>query len=282
MQGITSRWLLRVLPWVEASGGTFRVNRRLSYAVGDGRVTFIKEGAGTLTVINSNPYTGATNIRNGVLAFNAANQLGDLNAATNTLAISNNATLRLINDRFAESASSVDLGINRGVAIGTGGAIIDVTSFDDGYLAPAANVLTVSGVISGGVSNDLTKAGTGTLVLANAGNTYAGATLINNGILRLGNSEVLPNDVTPVVVGQAPRGTILKVSRELGSWVKVSWPGTPDDSGYVHVSVGSIGRPLPSPDTVGVQAAIRRAPASTSPAPAPPLPATRVEQGRPG
>jgi CRP-like cAMP-binding protein len=45
MQGITSRWLLRVLPWVEASGGTFRVNRRLSYAVGDGRVTFIPNGA---------------------------------------------------------------------------------------------------------------------------------------------------------------------------------------------------------------------------------------------
>ena len=45
MQGITSRWLLRVLPWVEALGGTFRVNRRLTYAVGDGRVTFITEGA---------------------------------------------------------------------------------------------------------------------------------------------------------------------------------------------------------------------------------------------
>jgi hypothetical protein len=29
MQAITSRWLLRVLPWVEASGGAFRVNRRL-------------------------------------------------------------------------------------------------------------------------------------------------------------------------------------------------------------------------------------------------------------
>ena len=38
MQGITSRWLLRVLPWVEATGGAYRVNRRLSYAVGDGRV----------------------------------------------------------------------------------------------------------------------------------------------------------------------------------------------------------------------------------------------------
>ncbi|MGH3818680.1 MAG: family 2B encapsulin nanocompartment shell protein [Pseudonocardiaceae bacterium] len=45
MQGITSRWLLRVLPWVEASGGTFRVNRRLSYAMGDGRVKFAPNGA---------------------------------------------------------------------------------------------------------------------------------------------------------------------------------------------------------------------------------------------
>jgi CRP-like cAMP-binding protein len=45
MQGITSRWLLRVLPWVEATGGTFRVNRRLSYAVGDGRVTFTTTGS---------------------------------------------------------------------------------------------------------------------------------------------------------------------------------------------------------------------------------------------
>jgi hypothetical protein len=38
MQGITSRWLLRVLPWVEVSAGTYRVNRRLAYAVGGGRV----------------------------------------------------------------------------------------------------------------------------------------------------------------------------------------------------------------------------------------------------
>jgi CRP-like cAMP-binding protein len=45
MQGITSRWLLKMLPWVEASGGTFRVNRRLSYTVGDGRVTFTSTGA---------------------------------------------------------------------------------------------------------------------------------------------------------------------------------------------------------------------------------------------
>ncbi len=45
MQGISSRWLLRMLPWVQTSGGVYRVNRRLSYAVGDGRVTFITTGA---------------------------------------------------------------------------------------------------------------------------------------------------------------------------------------------------------------------------------------------
>ncbi|MGH3828308.1 MAG: family 2B encapsulin nanocompartment shell protein, partial [Pseudonocardiaceae bacterium] len=45
MQGITSRWLLKVLPWVEATGGTFRVNQRLSYAVGDGRVKFSTTGS---------------------------------------------------------------------------------------------------------------------------------------------------------------------------------------------------------------------------------------------
>ncbi|MFG2298744.1 family 2B encapsulin nanocompartment shell protein [Streptomyces sp. NPDC048603] len=44
MQEITSRWLLKMLPWVSVQGGAYRVNRRLSYSVGDGRVTFVKTG----------------------------------------------------------------------------------------------------------------------------------------------------------------------------------------------------------------------------------------------
>jgi len=51
MQEITSRWLLRVLPWVEASGGTFRVNRRASYMVGDGRIQFMMNGDAAIQVI---------------------------------------------------------------------------------------------------------------------------------------------------------------------------------------------------------------------------------------
>lgn len=45
MQAISSRWLLKILPWVQVSGGTYRVNRRLTYAVGDGLVSFIQTGA---------------------------------------------------------------------------------------------------------------------------------------------------------------------------------------------------------------------------------------------
>ena len=45
MQGLSSRWLLKLLPWVEVSAGTYRVNRRLSHTVGTGRVEFISAGA---------------------------------------------------------------------------------------------------------------------------------------------------------------------------------------------------------------------------------------------
>ncbi|WBO66532.1 family 2B encapsulin nanocompartment shell protein [Streptomyces camelliae] len=44
MQGISSRWATRMLPWVNVPGATYRVNRRLSYTVGDGRVSFVKTG----------------------------------------------------------------------------------------------------------------------------------------------------------------------------------------------------------------------------------------------
>ena len=44
MQGISSRWLLKVLPWVQVNGGSYRVNRRLSFVVGDGKLTFSNIG----------------------------------------------------------------------------------------------------------------------------------------------------------------------------------------------------------------------------------------------
>ncbi|WP_239174389.1 family 2B encapsulin nanocompartment shell protein [Actinoplanes cyaneus] len=45
MQEITSRWLLRKLPWVQVAGGVYRVNRRMTYRIGDGRLSFTNVGA---------------------------------------------------------------------------------------------------------------------------------------------------------------------------------------------------------------------------------------------
>jgi hypothetical protein len=59
-----------------------------------------------------------------------------------------------------------------------------------------------------------------------------------------------PSTVTPII-GHAPRGTVLIVSRNLGSWVRVIWSGAPDGTGYVHVTMGRVSAPgATAPSTV--------------------------------
>ncbi|MFC4563349.1 family 2B encapsulin nanocompartment shell protein [Nocardiopsis mangrovi] len=50
MRGISPRWLIRALPWVRMQAGTYRVNRRLTYAPGGGRVAFMRAGQGIRVV----------------------------------------------------------------------------------------------------------------------------------------------------------------------------------------------------------------------------------------
>jgi hypothetical protein len=79
-----------------------------------------------------------------------------------------------------------------------------------------------------------------------------------------------PSTGSPII-GHTPRGTVLAVTRELGSWVKVSWPG-PQDVGYVHMSMGSLGHGVspdagpagspsarPAPETASLTPAVIRA-----------------------
>jgi len=76
-----------------------------------------------------------------------------------------------------------------------------------------------------------------------------------------------PSTGSPVI-GKAPRGAVLEVTRELGSWVKVSWPGAQDGAGYVHLSVGSIARKsTPVPNPAAALTSAPPAPASASPTP---------------
>ncbi|WP_374693752.1 family 2B encapsulin nanocompartment shell protein [Streptomyces sp. VNUA74] len=51
MRAISSRWLIRKLPWVDVGGGSYRVNRRLQLHLGRGRVRFEHNGADDVRVI---------------------------------------------------------------------------------------------------------------------------------------------------------------------------------------------------------------------------------------
>src|SRR5687768_12332576 len=75
-----------------------------------------------------------------------------------------------------------------------------------------------------------------------------------------------PTTVTPVI-GRAPRGAVLPVARNLGSWAKVAWPDAPDGVGYVHLTMGRLASAKGGPPAT--HAAARTAadpgPAATAP-----------------
>ena len=49
------------------------------------------------------------------------------------------------------------------------------------------------------------------------------------------------------VIGEARRGAVLDVTRNLGRWVQVTWPEAVEGVGYVHVSMGAqSGEPAPT------------------------------------
>lgn len=50
-----------------------------------------------------------------------------------------------------------------------------------------------------------------------------------------------PSTGSPVI-GQAPRGAVLEVTRDIGAWVKVAWPEAEDGIGYVHQSMGTLSK----------------------------------------
>jgi hypothetical protein len=83
-----------------------------------------------------------------------------------------------------------------------------------------------------------------------------------------------PSTGSPVI-GKARRGAALEVTRELGDWVKVSWPDSENGFGYVHRTMGRLVRSASGPKTIaqvpthpGVQNR-PQAPIRTEPAPAP-------------
>ena len=122
-----------------------------------------KVGAGTLTLANTNTYTGSTLVSTGVLMGGALNAFGVNSAVTD------NATLDL--GGFNQTVGSL---AGSGVVTDTGAAATLTT----GALNASP---TFSGVIHDGTGAvSLTKVGAGTLTLTNT-STYSGATMISAG-----------------------------------------------------------------------------------------------------
>jgi len=72
-----------------------------------------------------------------------------------------------------------------------------------------------------------------------------------------------PSNATPVI-GRASRGTELSVSRNLGGWVKVTWPAAQDGVGYIRTSTGRIGGPEAGASATSASPAPASAPAASA------------------
>ncbi|MCP4563857.1 MAG: hypothetical protein GY837_25325, partial [Bosea sp.] len=149
-----------------ASGGAgaFNVDNSIVASIAstivDGSGTaIVKVGGGTLILSGNNSYTGGTTIAGGVLQVSADANLG---ATSGGLSLDGGML------RTTASFSSA-----RNAVIDAGGGTFQ-TEAD----------LFWSGVISGGGA--LTKTGSGTLVLTGT-NTYAGGTMIADGVLQIGD-----------------------------------------------------------------------------------------------
>ncbi len=150
------------------SSGTLTIGAQLT-----GGVALTKSGSGTLALTNSaNDYSGGTTLNGGLLTISADGNLGSPSGGVTLIGGSIQAA--------GVHGTSFTIGLNRGFAlgptIGVGNGTVDVAS---------ANTVTIAGAIAnnGASSSSLTKTGPGTLILANAGNSFSGGLIINQGIV---------------------------------------------------------------------------------------------------
>jgi hypothetical protein len=71
--------------------------------------------------------------------------------------------------------------------------------------------------------------------------------------------RLMPSTGSPVI-GQAPRGMVLDVTRDIGAWVKVAWPEAKDGIGYVHSSMGALSRKTTLEERAAVAAQVSSTP----------------------
>ncbi len=141
-----------------------------------GQIALTQSGSGPTILANAfNTYSGATTVSKANLQVGTTSLPGSIGASSTT-SISNGAKVTLVN-----LGGNILLG---NVTNGVGGV--------GTLLSTSANTNTLTGTLTNGALGTLavTQNGTGTTVLANAGNTYTGATTVSKGTLRIGTSAL--------------------------------------------------------------------------------------------
>ncbi|HVW54079.1 MAG TPA: autotransporter outer membrane beta-barrel domain-containing protein [Rhizobiaceae bacterium] len=138
-----------------------------------GATGFTKGGTGLVTLTGVNSYTGVTTLSGGTLQIGSIADGGTASSIGASAADAANLVLESGTLRYTGASSSTD----RGFTLVDGGAsrTIDV--------AAGGADLTFEGLVTGADGAGFTKAGAGTLTLANGGNDYVGATTVSGGTL---------------------------------------------------------------------------------------------------
>lgn len=184
-------------------GGIFTIG---SVIVDGGGVTsFAKGGAGRVVLAGANSYTGATTLTDGILQVSS---------------IANGGVASGIG---ASSASSANLVIEGGVLQYTGGTVTSDRGFTLVNGAPSRTIdvtaagtnLTFSGVVTSPDDAGFTKAGAGTLILANTANDYVGVTTVAGGTLAV--STLADGDIASGIgaAGNASANLVLTTGGQL-------------------------------------------------------------------
>ena len=155
---------------LDTTDGNFTYNSVIANP-GSAVLGLTKLGPNTLTLGGADTFTGPTAVTAGALLLNNAAA-----AQNSTVTVTPNNGLQ-----FGAGIGSFTIG----ALAGAGNiALTDTGSTAVTLVAGGDNATTsYTGVLSG--LGALTKAGTGTLTLGNAANTYAGATTINGGVLSI-------------------------------------------------------------------------------------------------
>jgi len=133
------------------------------FGISSGSLT--KSGSGTLTINNTNTYSGGTSITGGILSF-ANNALG-----SGTITV-NGGTLQWASGNTQDISGTLAL-------VNSGSATLDTNG----------NTVTLASPFAAGISSSLTKTGLGTLYLSGTASTYTGGTTVAAGTLAVGSGN---------------------------------------------------------------------------------------------